>query len=132
MTPKPPYDPVITHSTDSTEGSYEGSGSGDHGYYKGDGSNISIDLHIPINWLGGYLSSALMALLILSYSGARFLLPTSAGKMRLPSLYNCTILYCDNRFCSPVHVPRPGLIEDIVAKDVGDFPKLAGNHPPHL
>ena len=73
-----------------------------------------------------------MALLILSYSGARFLLPTSAGKMRLPSLYNCTILYCDNLFCSPVHVPSPGLIEDIVAKDVGDFPKLAGNHPPHL
>ena len=43
LTPKPPYDPVITHSTDSTEDSYEGSGSGDHGYYKGDGSNISID-----------------------------------------------------------------------------------------
>ena len=43
LSPKPPYDPVITHSTDSTEDTYEGSGSGDHDYYKGDGSNISID-----------------------------------------------------------------------------------------
>ena len=43
LTPRPPYDPVIIHSTDSTEESHQGSGSGDHAYYKGDGSNISID-----------------------------------------------------------------------------------------
>ena len=43
LTKRPPYQPVEPHTTEPTEETYEGSGSGDHSYYKGDGSNVNID-----------------------------------------------------------------------------------------